>query len=157
MIKLTAVSFHILIHSISFHLLHCPNQANETCTSSTPSSQLKWQLIGGVLKLLTGKGQERITLFCKVRVFLFFCCCFFFICSVYLLTWTTLEMNSLQGVVNLMSGCKSMLCPQQITAPITMPKWTRQGIKWRNVEDGTLEMNRKELRLLFYLPIQTET
>lgn len=48
----------LLIHSL--HLPHWPNQANEARTSSIPSCSLKWQLIGGVGKLLTrgGVGEE---------------------------------------------------------------------------------------------------
>lgn len=77
--------------TLSFHLLHRPNQANEARTSSIPSCTLKWQLIGGVGKLLTREGWWEIIstneLFCKLLHF-------GFSFSVYLLTWTTLGINS---------------------------------------------------------------
>lgn len=53
-----ADSFSLLPPSftLSFHLLHRPNQANEARTSSIPSCTLKCRLIGGVGKLLTREG-----------------------------------------------------------------------------------------------------
>lgn len=59
MTKLTPFLFYSLIHSISFHLPHRPNQANEARTSSLSSCSLKCRLIGGVGKLLTREGWER--------------------------------------------------------------------------------------------------
>lgn len=59
MIRLTPFLFYSFIHSISFHLPHRPNQANEARTSSIPSCSLKCRLIGGVGKLLTREGWER--------------------------------------------------------------------------------------------------
>lgn len=58
-IKLTPFLFYSFIQSISLHLPHWPNQANEARTSFNPSCSLKWRLIGRVGKLLTREGWER--------------------------------------------------------------------------------------------------
>lgn len=72
-IKPTPFVFYSLIHSMSFHLLHWPNHANDTYTTSIPSCLLKWPLIGGVGKLLTREGWREIIstneLFCKLLQF----------------------------------------------------------------------------------------